>query len=228
MSNEKFSPTGSIAIKSAAEAKRYLGSAVSVWNRESKVIAERDNTRTVAAAVAIHAAVRTGYLGKVVTGEVVGKMFDRSNAWVSSMRTLGIAFVDLRIDPMSDTGRALANGGAQIREVSAAIKAEGATVDTVTKALADMHVGIDGKKTPTAAKKTDKRATGGTTAQTAPEGTPTLPRNNSGRIDLVEQALAAMSKPSKAERDRLAVVFGAWVEAFGLTLPEAAPEAVAS
>lgn len=215
------------AVTTMRQCETLVRSAAKEYRDGSAKIDAIHGGRTLAAAYATHAAIRVGYLstGRDVPNGAVNATdyavtFGVSSALVTAWRKMARVFVDLGLNPESDAGRAVIAG--RINVVSKEALAS-ATPDTVEQVIGDALKAEgflpDGKRDPNAPKKT-RAANGNATSGEASDATPVAPRNNSGRIDAIEALCAAMSKnPSKAERDRLAALFGAWSVTWGL-VPE--------
>lgn len=208
-----FTRENSLSIADAKAASKYVGKAAAL----AQDVNARADFVGVAAAYATHAAIRTGFLGGPdgMQRQEYAAMFGKSNGTVTLWARLGQAFVDLSIDPDSDLGRVLrVKGGDKV--VGDALKADGATAESVRDALAGVFkVASDG--TLTTEKVTPSGGNTGNVAPASETSEQAMPRNNDGRITLVEKVLATLSGSMTAgEKKRLAEILDAVAEAHRL------------
>lgn len=201
------------------------------WNDGGKTLREvaRD------AALATWNAQVAGYIGK---GRALGTWDDYRQRFESPVSAGPVSKATVIIWGRVGHGIALGVDEKHLSVVAhdGAIGDLGRTLDAAKTKTAYVRAVTAHSKAKAASKaKTASKAKGKRSAN--PEGQDkgdkpaTMPRNNSGRIDMIETALAAMSKPTDAERKRLAEVVDRVGVILGVTfvVEEAATvEAVAS
>lgn len=190
-------------VTTPAQARALVRSALA---EESKA-GESQTIATVALAYATHAAEVHGLVGKgceLETWGAYGKAFNLSGTRITQYRRAGRAFAVAGVEPNTYLGRSLTRGAGAVKSIGEAIDSAEATPESVEAAWLQHY-------TPTGTLRPKEERPG----YVAPESTPNapaseqaaeanpMPRNNSGRLDLIDTALAALSKPSKAETARL-------------------------
>lgn len=217
-----------------------VGQTAKEYVEAGEKISAIEGGRTYAAALATHAAMRTGYLasGANVPNGAVNRseyaaLFGVSPSTVTRWALNARCFVDLGVTPESDLGKALIQGRANDIG-SKVINAEDATPESIAEALDAAGFTPTGTRKPKSEDDKGKGKGPDVKSTDADSTTPALPRNDTTRLDMVETLLSAMSKnPGKAERERFAALVGAWCQTWKVTPEGFAPveadaEAVAS
>jgi len=206
---EDNADAGLAKVKTPQSAAEYIAEAVDAYNTAG-------NTRMMAAAYATAAMIRQGMQQKDVAD-----VLSLSAASIVQYKRMAVA-LNLGISPKDEataaTWTALGSGaGAQDKKVGAVIAKKGVTKDDIVEAAAEY---LERKNAPVVDEpeadetggdngtNTSSRTAGGNTNQTEKEGEAPAPRNNSGRLDQIETMLAALTRLSKKERERLEDIAG--------------------
>lgn len=200
--------SGLNAAKTPEKAAAYIAGAVATYN-------EASDLRQMAAAYATAAMLRQGMQQKDIAVAL-----SLSPASITQYKRMAKA-VDLGITPSTDpetwTGLG-SKAGAQDAEVAKAIMAKDAKPEDVKKAVAsfvkakaskaseqDSNTSTTSTDSGTS---TDSRTPGGNASTTVPDGFLKEPRNNPGRLDLIETMLAALTPLSPKGKERLDEIAG--------------------
>jgi predicted transcriptional regulator len=193
--------SGLAAAKTPERAAAYAAGAIATYR-------EAGDLRQMAAAYATAAMLRQGMEQKDIA-----KALDLAPASITQYKRMAKA-VDLGITPVSDpetwTGLG-SKAGAQNADVAKVIMAKDATPEQVKDAVATfvkakaakVEESKDSKDKDKGTDKGDKRAPGGTASTAVPDGFLKEPRNNPGRLDLIETMLGALTPLSPKGVERL-------------------------
>lgn len=198
------------SLPTFAEAKRYVGAQQKFMQETVKRGENATDRAAYATYLAEHvlhviAQPRNAQPEGHMTGEEWAATFGRqSKSLTTGWRTLGHVLVEVGLSEENATYIRLRNSNAYTdKDVKAACMAEGATEETISAALDAKGITAEGKRAPRekGAKPDEGEGTG------AEKGAQvTMPRNNSGLLDLIEKAVASLSDLTPAEAERVAVI----------------------
>jgi len=192
--------SGLSGARTPEKAAAYAAGAIATYR-------EAGSLQQMAAAYATAAMLRQGMQQKDIAAAL-----DLSPASITQYKRMARA-VDLGITPATDpetwTGLG-SKAGAQDADVAKAIMAKDADVTKVKDAVASFVKAKAAKVEETKGKGTDStttekgtRAPGGTASTAVPDGLLKEPRNNPGRLDLIETMLGALTPLSPKGVERL-------------------------
>lgn len=199
--------SGLAGAKTPAKAAEYVAGAVATFN-------EAGELRQMAAAYATAAMLKQG-----MAQVDIAKVLNLAPASITQYKRMAVA-VNLGITPKTDPATWTGLGskaGAQDADVAKVIMAKDADADKVKDAVASF---VKAKATKVAESKgkgkdkdeskdeskDDKRSPGGNASTTVPDGFLREPRNNPGRLDLIETMLAALTTLSPKGQERLSEI----------------------
>jgi hypothetical protein len=229
MSTKQFEMTKDAALQAAKDvqsARSYVTAAVGEYT--SAV-----GRAATVAAYATYAAVESGYLqtrkakgeqhaAGSVSQQEYAALFGKSPTTVALWKNAGRAFVVHGVDPESPLGRDLINGAATPAAVASLIRQDKVSHAALAKAVKQVKMAKDNaRRTGDTGKNT--RGSGSADESARPvDGWPSNPpRNNTTRIDAIEMLLAAISKPTPGEVERL----NGLLERISALLPESESKA---